>query len=240
MIDWLQTHEQKEEDRQPGEEELDEAEVWKELVFCYMDERNWAEAAGIVAEALRRFPGEDGLRYAKAGILKGQGSYQEAENLYRQLLKDQPENTVIMGQLAECLEHGGRRDEREKLYKAILKQEPENVRAMSRLLRIYGEKMNERRDVSYFHRAMELADKLIKLQPEAYYYIERGLILTDDYRLEEALADYEKAMELEPDNLYAYNNAGVNYRHLDQFDRAEENYDRAIALLGEEDKSVLP
>ncbi len=240
VIDWLQTHEQKEEDRQPGEEELDEAEVWKELVFCYMDERNWAEAAGIVAEALRRFPGEDGLRYAKAGILKGQGSYQEAENLYRQLLKDQPENTVIMGQLAECLEHGGRRDEREKLYKAILKQEPENVRAMSRLLRIYGEKMNERRDVSYFHRAMELADKLIKLRPEAYYYIERGLILTDDYRLEEALADYEKAMELEPDNLYAYNNAGVNYRHLDQFDRAEENYDRAIALLGEEDKSVLP
>ncbi len=240
VIDWLHEHGNEERERQPGEEEIDEAEVWKELVFCYMDERNWSEAGAIVTEALRLFPGEDGLRYAKAGILKGEGKYKEAEDIYRQLILGQPDNTVILGQLADCLEKGGKQGELERLYQKILKLDPNDVRALSRLMRIYQERMNERRDMTWFHRAMELADRMVKLRPEAYYYIERGLLLSDVYRLEEALEDYRRAMELEPDNMYAHNNAGVNYRHLDRYEEAEAEFDKAIALLGEEEKSILP
>lgn len=240
VIDWLHEHRNEEPERQPGEEEIEEAEVWKELVFCYMDERSWAEAGAIVTEALRLFPGEDGLRYAKAGILKGEGKFKEAEDIYRQLAADQPDNTVILGQLADCLEKSGKQGELENLYKKILEHDSGDVRALSRLMRIYQERMNELRDMTWFHRALELANRMVKLRPEAYYYIERGLLLSDVYRLDEALEDYHKAMEQEPDNMYAHNNAGVDYQHLEQYQEAEKEYDQAIALLSEEDKSILP
>lgn len=239
VIDWVQSADP---DREPeqGEDPIEEAEVWKELAFCYMDEKNWSQALSVTEEGLRHFPGEDGLRYAKAGILKGLKNYKEAEDLYRQLLKGQPENTVIMGQLADCMEKSGKNEGLEKLYQKILELDPDDIRASSRLMHIYQDRMNDRRDYSWFQPALDLADKLIRLQPTAYYYIERGLLLSDVYLLEDAIRDYKKAMELEPDNLYAQNNAGVNFQHLDKYETAEKYYRRAIELLSEEDKSVLP
>ena len=239
VIDQIQNDDPQRE-LEPGEDRLEEAEVWKELVFCYMDEKNWKDAMGIVGEALRRFPGEDGLRYAKAGILKGLQNYKESEDIYRQLVKNQPDNTVIMGQLADCLEKSGKKEGLEELYKKILENDPEEIRALSRLMHIYQDRLNDDRDMRYFEPALELADRLVKLRPNAYYYIERGLLLSDVYRMEEANDDYQKAMDLEPDNLYAQNNTGVNLQHLDQYEEAERYYRRAIELLSGEDKSILP
>ncbi len=239
VIDWIQNADPQREP-ETGEDPLEEADVWKELVFCYMDEKNWQEAMSIVSEALRRFPGEDGLRYAKAGILKGLQNYKESEDIYRQLLTNQPDNTVIMGQLADCLEKSGKKEGLEDLYKKILAEDSDDIRALSRLMHIYQDRMNDERDIAWYGPARELADHLLKLRPTAYYHIERGLLLSDIYSLEEAIEDYKKAMELEPDNLYAQNNAGVNCQHLDRFEEAEQYYRKAIELLSEEDKSILP
>lgn len=239
VIDWVQNADPDRE-KEPGEDTIEEAEVWKELTFCYMDEKNWQEALAVVSEGLKRFPGEDGLRYAKAGILKGLGNFSESEPIYRQLLKNQPDNTVIMGQLADCLEKAGKNSGLEDLYKKILEIDPDDIRSLSRLMHIYQDRMNEQRDAFWLEPALELADRLIRLKPTAYYFIERGLLLSDVYRLEDAIRDYKKAMELEPDNLYAQNNAGVNYQHLDCYEKAEQYYRKAIELLNEEDKSILP
>ena len=239
VIDWIQGGDP-ERELEPGEDQLEEAEVWKELTFCYMDEKNWNEAMGIVGEALRHFPGDDGLRYAKAGILKGLQNYKEAEDIYRQLLTNQPDNSVIMGQLADCLEKSGKKEGIEDLYKKILEIDPDEIRALFRLMHIYQDRLNDDRDLRHFEPAFELANKLVKLRPTAYYHIERGLLLSDVYRLEEANEDYQKAMELEPDNLYAQNNMGVNYQHMDRYEEAEGYYRRAIELLTEEEKSILP
>lgn len=239
VIDQLQNADPDRES-QFGEDPIEEGEVWKELVFCYMDEKNWQEAMAVVTEAIKRAPGEDGLLYAKAGILKGLKKYKESEELYRQLLKNQPDNTVIMGQLADCLEKENKTEGLEKLYQKILEYDEDDIRALSKLMHIYQDRMNDRQDIRLFEPALKLADRLVKLRPSAYYYIERGLLYSDVYRLTEALADYEKAKELEPDNLYAYNNTGVNLQHLDRYEEAEENYRKAIGLLNDEDRSVLP
>lgn len=239
VIDWLQENDP-ERELDFGEDRIEEAEAWKELVFCYMDAKEWHDAMGIVGEALRHFPGEDGLRYAKAGILKGLQNYKESEDIYRQLIKNQPDNSVIMGQLADCLEKSGKKEGLEELYKKILEIDPDEIRALSRLMHIYQDRLNDDRDLRHLEPAMKLADRLIELRPQAYYYIERGLLLSDAYRLTEANEDYKKAMELEPDNLYAHNNMGVNYQHMDRYEEAEAHYRQAIELLKEDDKSILP
>ncbi|MBP3701066.1 MAG: tetratricopeptide repeat protein, partial [Lachnospiraceae bacterium] len=223
-----------------GSDPVDEAEVWKELAFCYMDEKDWDKALKVVAEGLHRFPDDSGLIYAKAGTWKGQKLYKEAEPLYQQLLTEQPDNTVIMSHLLDCMDELGRKGDMEEMCKKILGIEPNHSRALSRLMHIYQDRMNDKRDMSWFAPALELADKLVELQPSAYYYIERGLLLSDVYRLEEAIEDYKKAMELEADNLYAQNNAGVNCQHLDRWEEAEAYYKKAIELLQGEAESILP
>ncbi|MBR6527955.1 MAG: tetratricopeptide repeat protein [Lachnospiraceae bacterium] len=242
-----EAEEKAEKEKAPGEDEMllgadpvEEAEVWKELAFCYMDEKNWDMAMQTAMDGLQKFPDDSGLVYAKAGTLKGLGKYKEAEPLYQQLLTDQPDNTVIMGHLLDCLNELDRKNELESLCEKILATDPDNTRALYRLMHLYQDRMNDKRDSSWFAPALELADKLVRLQPTAYYYIERGLLLSDMYRLEDAIDDYKKAAQEEPDNLYAYNNAGVNCQHLDRFEEAEEYFKKSIALLGEEDESVLP
>jgi len=223
-----------------GSDLVEESEVWKELAFCYMDEKDWDMAMQTVKDGLQRFPDDSGLTYAKAGILKGLGKWKEAEPLYQQLLTEQPDNTVIMGHLLDCLDELNRKDELESMCKKILAMAPDNTRALYRLMHVYQDRMNDKRDPAWFAPALELADKLVRLQPTAYYYIERGLLLSDMYRLEDAIRDYQKASELESDNLYAYNNAGVNCQHLDRFEEAEEYFKKSIELLGGESESILP
>jgi tetratricopeptide (TPR) repeat protein len=47
---------------------------------------------------------------------------------------------------------------------------------------------------------------------------------------ERAIADYDKAIALEPEDAVAYYNRGVSYLVLEQYERAIEDYDKAIEL----------
>ncbi|MBQ9535011.1 MAG: tetratricopeptide repeat protein [Clostridia bacterium] len=57
----------------------------------------------------------------------------------------------------------------------------------------------------------------------AYRYFEEG-------KLEEAIADYDKAIELKPDDADAYNNRGNVHDELGEYKKAIEDYDEAIKL----------
>jgi tetratricopeptide (TPR) repeat protein len=49
-------------------------------------------------------------------------------------------------------------------------------------------------------------------------------------RTEDALGDFTKAIELEPDNAVYYHNRGFCLRNLDRYDAAIADYTRAIEL----------
>jgi predicted O-linked N-acetylglucosamine transferase (SPINDLY family) len=59
---------------------------------------------------------------------------------------------------------------------------------------------------------------------------QRANRLKDDGRLGEALANYDRAIELKPDHAYAYCNRGVVLERLDRWDEARDSYERAIAI----------
>ena len=57
--------------------------------------------------------------------------------------------------------------------------------------------------------ALELIDKVISIAPEhAIAHSNRGNILKELYRFDEALTSLDKAIELQPDYAEAYNNKG--------------------------------
>ena len=65
-------------------------------------------------------------------------------------------------------------------------------------------------------------------QSTVHFYRGTAYYSKDDY--DHAIADYDQAIQLQPDNAKAYNNRGLAYAYKGDYDRAIADYDRAIQL----------
>lgn len=95
--------------------------------------------------------------------------------------------------------------------------------AKSRLYTEEGSKLLLR--YSKFQEAEEALTKAIRYDKnnfEAYYY--RGCAKVNEKKYQEAIADFEKAVELKPDYADAYFNLGRTYYLLNDEDKSCENY----------------
>ena len=95
--------------------------------------------------------------------------------------------------------------------------------AKSRVLMEEGSKQLLR--YSEFKKAEETLTEAIKYDKsnyEAYYY--RGCARVNAMKFDEAIADFEKAIELKPDYADAYFNLGRTYYMKHDEDKACENY----------------
>ncbi len=79
--------------------------------------------------------------------------------------------------------------------------------------------------------ALTLIDQVIVVTPNnAIAHSNRGNILKELYRFDEALISLDKAIELQPDYAEAYNNKGNVLQDLHRYEEALQWYDNAIAL----------
>jgi adenylate cyclase len=120
------------------------------------------------------------------------------------------------------------------LCEQALTIDPNNVRA----LRVLGVKFlapvlrglsgDPRSDLE---RADELVSKALALDPDGpLNHVMKGNILRSQARAEEAVAEHERALALDPSNLMAVVNLGFDYAMLGQFDNGLEYFDKAILL----------
>jgi tetratricopeptide (TPR) repeat protein len=58
----------------------------------------------------------------------------------------------------------------------------------------------------------------------------RGTVLQDLKRFEEALASYDQALAIKPDFALAFYNRGITLQSLQRFDEALTSYGRALAI----------
>ncbi|MBI1921769.1 MAG: tetratricopeptide repeat protein [Geobacter sp.] len=70
----------------------------------------------------------------------------------------------------------------------------------------------------------------IRMQHPEYSYNNRGTAYRDKGQLDPAIADYTRAIELDPKYAHAYNNRGNAYNDKGQLDPAIADYTRAIEL----------
>jgi Flp pilus assembly protein TadD len=61
-------------------------------------------------------------------------------------------------------------------------------------------------------------------------YSRRGNVYGRKGQFDKAIADYNKAIEINPKDAMAYNNRGVEYQNKGQYDRAVADYNKAIEL----------
>jgi adenylate cyclase len=118
------------------------------------------------------------------------------------------------------------------LCEQALAIDPNNVRALAILgakfympaaLGLSGDPKGD------LERADQLESKALALDPDwTWPHDFKGTILRTQGRLEEAVAEYERALALDPSNVDAAANLGIDYAYLGQFDKSLEYSDRAI------------
>ncbi len=64
----------------------------------------------------------------------------------------------------------------------------------------------------------------------AYIYINRGYVNASGGQFEQAITNYSRAIELNPNSAEAYNNRGIAYRNLDKLQQSVADYTKAVEL----------
>ena len=156
--------------------------------------------------------------------LHQQGRFDDARNLYRELLKHNPANFDALHLSALLAYQTARLDEADQLFAKAIKVKSNFGAAYSN----YGLVLH---DLKRFEEALSAYDKAISLTPDDVdAYCNRGLVLRDMKRLEDALESCDKAILIKPDHALAYSNRGMVLREMGQLFEAIHSYDLAISI----------
>jgi tetratricopeptide (TPR) repeat protein len=159
------------------------------------------------------------IYHLKGQVLKEMERWQEASDEYTRALavREQAEWLVERGQIYEHLQHTALAI---KDYKQALKLSPDNRQALFFL----GELQPE--NITLYNRAIEYAP----YDPAAW--LQRGIINFNSGRLEAALSDFFKVVELDKANVDAWLYQGMIYQRWQNYSKALEVVNRSIKLDG--------
>jgi tetratricopeptide (TPR) repeat protein len=86
-------------------------------------------------------------------------------------------------------------------------------------------------ETAEYDKAFNVLDELEALEGVTYsYLVERGHILTEQEKYEEAILTYKQAIELDETEAYAWFGIGYNYLNLKKYEECLRAYDKAIEL----------
>lgn len=94
-----------------------------------------------------------------------------------------------------------------------------------------GIKTDLRRErIQYYTKALGYWSRSDSYRYKAAVYVNRGSAYYDLNQFDKAIADYDKAIGLDPGGTAAYNDRGIAYAEIKQYDKALADYAKAISL----------
>jgi len=160
----------------------------------------------------------------RATELLRHGALAEAEALYLQVLREQPDQLEARHMLGVLRVRQGRYEHACGELRAVLAARPDAAEAWSHLaLALHALKRHQE--------ALAGFDKAIALRPDqGDAHNNRGNLLSDLGRHAEALESYERALALRPQNVQALGNRGAALADLGRHEEALASYAQALAL----------
>ncbi|TRT53867.1 MAG: tetratricopeptide repeat protein, partial [Microcystis aeruginosa Ma_QC_C_20070703_M131] len=94
----------------------------------------------------------------------------------------------------------------------------------------YNEKSSVLNQLKRYDEGLAAITQAINLAPRAAWYYNRGILYYNQQKYELALADYNKAIDINPNFAEAYNNRGNLYSNQQKYELALADYNKAIDI----------
>ncbi len=199
------------------------------------DEANLARLDNRPDEALRILQeclNEELSRVARSYLLLGlswydKGNQRQAIKAYSKAIETDPDYTTAW--VNRGLSHAlrGRYSKALADFETALQQDPANMQAFYFRAFAHEKEGRYRLAVEDYTRALDLADGDTEAATILHH---RGLAYREMKNTEQALADYDRALSLNPAYVDAYFSRGLLYHKMDRTDAAIADYSRVIDL----------
>ncbi len=152
------------------------------------------------------------------------GRLSQAENIYRQILQNDPNQPSALHLLGMIAHYVGKNDQAVDLIIRALAIKPDFAEAHSNL-------SNALRELGRLDEAVTHCKEALSLKPDyAEAYNNLGNALMDLGKPDEAVASYHKALGLKPDYAEAHYNLGTTFRSLGKPEDAVVSYQKVLDL----------
>lgn len=186
------------------------------------------KALALIGQAIEKNPKNLMYVYIKAGIRKDQEAYEDALQLYQSCKEDYDETAHYYANVGECLYRLGRSREALPQLKKSVELKPDSPVCCTWIERILRAQMEKTNSLEHMEEAFFYVDLMIQHRNSSFDHIERGLlyVLAQDY--EAAAKDFERAVEADPADPFAYSNLARMYRMLNRLPEAEKQAKLAV------------
>ncbi len=195
-------------------------------------------AEHYIEKGLEHEPNSWRLLFYKAKLTELK--HEDAEVCYNRLITLFSEYARPYFEYAEYLNNRDKKGDAKRalnLYKKVVELDPEYPEVNFKLMQLYAEKYGDsstKRVRAYYDEAVKYAAKQIEIDPDPYYYIERGFVYYSFGDFDRAIQDALHVIEEDPEHGYAYNLLGKAYIDKKEYDKAIEPLLKAIEILKNE------
>lgn len=151
------------------------------------------------------------------------GNFQEAENIYREVLKTNPDNLDALYLLGIISQQKGYLDDAVNFLNRALLIKPV-FEIYKALAEVYYDKNDPDQAIILYKKAIEFDPEFT----EGFYNL--GVLFQKHGNFDEAISYYEKVTELKPDHLSVYNNMALIFSSQNKLIEAINCYQKAIYL----------
>ena len=222
--------EDKEKNGKNEDEFNDLGDILNETAKVYADMGQFEKALDTIKEAIDINPKDD-YYTTKAYLYMDLELYEHAIEILKKQVKVFPESEYIHVCLASCYYKKGRDEDALELYKKTLDINPDNVEALEKVGDSYINLYKCKGSIEYYETAIRYGERLLELKSDSYCYVHVGIMYEKGYEFEKSLNCYEKASELNPDDMWPHNNAGYVYKLMKRYEDAIREYKIAIELM---------
>ncbi len=150
------------------------------------------------------------------------GAFKEAEQLFKNILDDHPQDAEALHGLGLAAGQQGQTERAVDLIKSAIEVDPDQAK-------FYGNLSVFARSLNRVNEALEASGKAIALAPDnAVYWNNRGNALAQAGRIADAIASFEKATSLNPSYSEAYFNLGNALKDSEKLADAVTAYQSAV------------
>jgi tetratricopeptide (TPR) repeat protein len=195
------------------------------LVYLYTGDTNSAMA--YFTKALKVDPGNPEIMLNRARALRDLNRWPEAEQTYREILKERPNYWPANNELGWILFRQAKYQQAADAFDAAAMAAPNVAMPLANLGSMYLE-------LGKHDEAIDASQRSIKRSPNETAYRNLGDMAFSDKNYKNALANYQQAAILDPKYHNVWRDIGDCYAMLGQTALVRENYAKAAHLLSEE------